>query len=214
MAITDQELLSDIQSLVAEPLDGGASFPSGMWTPSEVLHYLDENQQDIVESTALVLRRITIACTPHVLYQELPQGWIATQRLVWVRVSDNRHFVLHRSDIWELDAALGASWRQQSGIPGYYTDADVPTLTVQIAPAPSVPGTLKLTYLAVPTLFTGAGAAAEIPDEPTVGLVWGTISHMLTKDSRAKDPARAALAQQRMRMANEAVRLILQGWEA
>lgn len=210
--VTDQDVLSDIQSLLAEPVDGGATFPSGMWEPSEMRSYLNEVQQDVIRSTGCVLTRVPLACAPHVNRHALPQDWIATQRLTWVRASDSRVYVLERSDIWELDAAL-PNWRNLSGTPAYFTDGDVPSATVQIAPAASVPGTLKLLYLALPAVTTGAGVPLTIPDDMAVGLVWGTLAHALTKEGRAKDPARAAFAQQRFEMIDEAVNLLLRGWE-
>ncbi len=218
MAVTDQALLSDVQSLVAEPLDGGLTWPSEMWNAAEVLGLLDEAQQELIADTACVLKRVAIPCVPHVLRHDLPADFLLIQRLTWVRASDSRVFVLDPADIWQLDAALAAgvgNWRVAPGTPAFYTMGDVPTRTVQIAPAASVPGSLQLTYLALPTPFTGLGAVAEVPDDVTVGIVWQTLEHMLTKEvgARAHDPGRAAVAGERARMIRETVKLLLQGWE-
>jgi hypothetical protein len=216
MARTDQDILQDVQSLLAEPPTHGVFWPSGMWTAAEILSHLNAAQQDVVVATGAVVKLGGIFCTPHVLYQELPDDVIALIRVVWIRLSDNKPFTLHRSDIWELDAALGegsANWRTNPGIPTYFTDGDTPTRTVQLAPAPAVPGSLVIDYLAVPAAFSGSGTPAEVPDEATVSLVWGTIKRALTKEGRAKDPARAQRAGDMVQMAHEALKLMLRGGE-
>ncbi len=212
MAVTDQNILSDVQSLLAEPLDGGATWPSGQWTPSEVIGYLNDAQQELLSETAIVLTRATIACIPHLLHHTLPEGWIATQRAVWKRY-DGRRFILSRGDLWQLNNAY-KDWKIEPGIPKLFTDADTPTLTIQLAPAPKVPGQLDILYLAIPTSFDGSGIVATIPDEVSVGLVWDTIQHQLTQEGRAKDPARAQVAEAKVQLVIEAVKLLLEGWEA
>jgi hypothetical protein len=215
VATTDQELLSDVQSLLAEPRDGGVTWPSGMWSQLEVVSYLSDSQLDLVATTALVLKRVTVGCITHLLRHDLPEDFVELVRIVWVRASDSRRFPLHRADIWELDAALFSgisNWRVEAGIPNLFTTGDLPTRTVQIAPAATVPGNLDVLYVAVPVALTGAGAAIEVPDDSTVALVWGTVQQALTKEGRAKDPARAQVAGGLHRLAAEAVRLILRGW--
>jgi hypothetical protein len=212
MALTDQDILTEVQGLLAETENGGASYSSGMWTADEVLGYLDDRQQGVVTTTGLKLTRATLACAAGVLRHDLPADWIATQRLAWVRARDGRVFVLDRCDIWELDAAL-SGWRSALGTPQAYTDTDTPTLQVQVAPAPAEAGELRITYLALPTKPTGTGAPLTVPDEVAPGLVWGTIGRMLRKEGRAKDTARADAADQRYQLVVEAVKLLLRGWE-
>lgn len=209
----DTDIITEVQGLLAETENGGVSWSSGMWTPTEVFEYLDDKQQGLITNTAIVLKRAVLACTPYVLRQDLPQDWIATQRLSWVRMSDGRVFVLQRADPWELDAAA-PTWRGTPGIPESYSDSDTPTLQVEIAPAPNAAGTLAITYLALPAATDGSGVTLTVPDEAAPGLVWGTIGRMLRKEGRAKDIARADAADQRYQLVVEAVKVLLAGWEA
>jgi hypothetical protein len=209
MAITDQDILSDIQSLLAEPLDGGATFPSGMWTPAEALGELNNQQQLLVAQTACILKRETIACVPLTIRQALPEDLIRLHRVVWVRAYDNLHIPLEPVSRWELDAA-DPDWRRNAGTPVYYQEDDHPTLTVSIVPAPIAAGSLKITYLPQPTLFLGAGTPSDLPDDLTVALTWGTLDHLLVKESRARDVARSKVASQRYDLFTESLKLILQ----
>ncbi len=210
MSVTDQQIFDNVQSLLAESIDSGATWSSGMWTVAEMLEYLNDRQQRAIAELGAVVKRTTISCNPHLLRQELPGDWIATLRLVWVRASDSRHFVLERSDLWDLDSAK-SNWRVDPGIPEVYDDADQPTRTVMIVPAPSAAGTLKLTYLGLPTAFTGSGVASDLPDELAATLLpWGVVEDALSKEGRAKDP-RAAVAGAQAGLAAEAVKLLLLG---
>jgi hypothetical protein len=211
--VTDQNLLNEVQSLLGEPQDGGITWPSRQWTQAEMVGYANDAQQEILADTAAILLHATLPATPHLLRHALPEGWIATQRAVWKRASDGRRFVLSRGDLWELNNAI-SDWKYQPGIPKLFTDADTPSLTIQIAPAPAVPGVLDLLYLGIPTHYTGAGIASDVPDDTTVGIVWEVIQHALTQEGRGKDVVRAAAAQAKADLVRDALRLILQGWEA
>jgi hypothetical protein len=213
MALTDQQLLSEIQSLLAEPIDGGATWPCGQWPATEVVKYLNDAQQEFVAETGVVLTRpAAYACVAGQELQDIPEGTIAIQRLVWVRTSDSRRFVLSPGDLWQMSHGL-PTWRS-GGVPKLYSLADTPQLKVRLAPIPNVAGTLELTSLAIPTPFTGAGVAVSIPDEVAEGIVWQTIANQLTQEGRAKDPGRAAVAAEFSDLILDAVKLLLQGWEA
>lgn len=213
MSVLDTAIMEEVQGLLGETENLGASWSSGMWTSAEAFGYLDDRQQGLIADTGVVLKRATLACSPFVLRQAYPPDWIATQRLAWVRARDGRVFVLQRSDAWELDAA-GDTWRSVAGIPESYSDSDTPTLQVEIAPAPSEAGSLRITYLALPTTTDGSGVPLTVPEECAPGLVWGTIGRLLRKEGRAKDVSRADAADQRYQLVVEALKALLAGWEA
>lgn len=213
MSVLDTALLTELQGMLAETENAGASWSSGMWTADEVLGYLNESQQELLTGTALVLTRATIACTPHQLRHPLPARCIAVQRVAWVRAHDGRVFPLDPADTWQLDGGI-SDWRTNPGVPRCYDDSDTQSLTIQVAPAPSVNGTLRVTYLALPTDFTGGGVAAAVPDEVTPGILWRTLGRMLRKEGRAKDTIRADHCDQRFELVLEAVKILMRGWEA
>lgn len=213
--LIDQTLLSMVQSLLAEPMDGGRTWPSGMWSAEEVLDYLNDAQLDLVATTGLILKHGTVACVPHILRHDLPQDLVQIIRLAWIRGTDGRRFPLDRSDIWELDAAQFSgigNWRTEARIPGLYTTGDLPTRTVQIAPAATVPGSLEILYVSVPAPFSGLGSPPDVPNDASVALTWLTIRQALIKEGRGKDPGRAQLADGIATVATEAIKTMLKGW--
>ena len=54
MAVTDQTILSEIQRVTLEGAgDGGATWPSLMWTQAEVLGYLNQRQNRFLAAVGL-----------------------------------------------------------------------------------------------------------------------------------------------------------------
>lgn len=208
----DQTLLTDLQYALIEPPDGGANWPSGLWTRDEVLHALTERQNRLLKDTLLlttVSPLIPAAATVHRF--PLPADLIRIVAVVW-RGSDGYVRELLRVDSFEADHALPTWETTDTNPPLVYMEEETPTLQIQIAPAPSVPGNLDLLYVALAPALTGNGQAFTVPDEWTVGLKYGTLADLLSKDGRGQDLSRAQYAEARFQLQIEISRIILKGW--
>jgi hypothetical protein len=212
MSITDQQLLGEIQEAMIEPNDGGATWPSQLWTASEVLSYLNNRQNQFLRDTGLLISRAQIPTTPNVLRQPLPSDTMILQDLSW-EASNGDWSEVPRADTWEADNSLNNWPYNMIPIPQMYTDSELPTLQVQIMPAPSDAGVLWALYVAITTTLTGSGTALDIPDEFTPAVKWGTVADMLSKVGRALDRGRAALAESRYQEGVAAAIVMIEGWE-
>lgn len=212
MAITDQQILDEIQEFLIEPVNNGASWASGLWTSAEVLSYLNNRQNQFVKETGLLLTYTSIAATPNVNRQPLPTNCLFVQDLSWEN-ADNEFVEIPRSTTWEGDNGINSWPYNMVPIPLLYTDSEVPTLAVQLMPATSDNGVLWAIYAALSTTLTGAGVAFTVPDECVPAVKWGCVADMLLKLGRSLDRNRAAWAESRYREGVEAVRVILLGWE-
>ena len=76
--MTDQELLSQIQSALFEPDDAGLTFPSGLWTRDEVLAAMNERQNRFLKSTLTWVGIANLTATIGVRVYQLPQDWLTT----------------------------------------------------------------------------------------------------------------------------------------
>jgi hypothetical protein len=94
-----------------------------------------------------------------------------------------------------------------------YTESEIPTLQIQVMPAPSDAGILWALFVALSTTLTGLGVNLTVPDEFAPAVKYGTLADMLNKVGRALDRGRAAAAEQRYQEGVAAARLIIQGWE-
>jgi hypothetical protein len=226
MAVRDQAVLSEIQYAVIEPPDGGASWPSGLWTRDEVLGALNQRQDRLLRESLLLVGVATIQVSqfdgaaevdlPDAVVNgegviQLPADWLATFAVVW-RGTDGTVRDLLRTDTFEADH-YDQAWAGESGTPLFYLDHDLGNRFMRIAPYPLVDsaGTIELWYIPLGAPMNGA-EILTVPDELAPTLKYGVLADLLGKDGRARDPIRAEYCEQRFQMGIEAATLILDGF--
>ena len=207
--MTDQELLSLLQYQLVEPVDGGASWPSGLWTRDEVLAAFNARQASLLKATHMQAIRVEQAVLANATSVALPADWIATLHLVW-RTAGGVRSPLSPTDAFEVDLLL-PTWESTVGTPLVYLDGDQAALTLRLAPVPAANGTLELLYIARATEATGNGVTLSIPDEFLDPIRYGTLSDLLSKVGRAADAGRAQYAQQRYQLGTVLIELLLEG---
>ncbi len=208
--MTDQELLTELQYAMLEPPNGGASWPSGIWTRQEVLDGINSAVQELLRDSQLVVTRLELPILGGALTVALPVDWMATCLVAW-RALDGTRTPLGPVDSYESDLAL-PSWETVPATPIGYADLDTATLTLKLVPTPLANGTLELLYVARPANTMGAGAVLPVPDEFMSGVKYNTLSWMLSKAGRLMDPERAAYCDKRYQITQIAAELILGGW--
>lgn len=220
MAVRDVDFLSQIQYQMMETTgippspDGGANWPSGLWTRDEVLSYANLRQNRFLKNAFLILSQsppVPIAIGQHLV--PLPTDWIRTAGVVWMADADGKAINVSRSDAFDADHNL-LNWETQTGVkPLVYMDDDaVQTLQIQIAPAPNQTGTISFLYVKLAAEINGNGVFLTLEDEYEAPLRYGVIADMLQKDGRGRDPNRADYAEQRYALGIEAANIILKGW--
>ncbi len=207
--ILDVDLLAQVARAVIEPEDG--SFPSGLWTGDEVYQFLTYGQQAFLRATHA---QRGVALLDAVLGQAqypLPDDWIATVRVVW-RPTDGAPRELPVGDTLQADMAMPA-WAQAAGTPRLFADAEFPTRTCQVMPAPDVAGQFELTYVPRAPVLTGSGESPTLPDTLTRAVLpWAALHGMLGKVARTSDGPRAAYCRDRLALAETATALLLKGF--
>lgn len=212
MSTADQVLLGDLQYALLEPSDGGQAWPSALWTREEVLAICSQRQDRFLFDALCLVKvsaLIPIVATQHRF--DLPQDWIRTVSVVWIG-DDGTVRELPRVDSFEADHAIPTWEATDAAYPLAYADNDTPLLEGQILPAPTGTGNLSLLYIPRGTPLTGNGTLLDLPDEYLHAVKYGALADLLGKDGRGMDPARAAYCEQRVQLATETARLILEGW--
>jgi len=199
-----------IQYALVESPDGGASFPSGLWTRDEVIHAFNTRQRQLLRDTHLIVTRIEIAVGIAENPTALPVDWVATLFCDW-RTAGGVRSPLTPCDAFEVDLIV-PTWETVAGVPIVFLDGDEGTLTIRLAPIPAAAGTLELLYIALPTAANGNGVTLSIPDEFLDGVRYGTLADLLGKVGRGADPARAAYCQERFELTEAIVSILLEGW--
>lgn len=218
MALRDQDVLEWIQYAVIEPPDGGASWPSDLWTAAEVLAYANQRQGRLLEETLLLVGRAWIDATLNQFSQDLPSEWLATVTIGW-KAADGTYSTLDRVDAWELDL-LSPTWPTDGAAsrPRFYTLTEVPTLTFRIVPKTSTAGKLVHLFVPAPVVLDlvgpdGDGELLTVPDEFAPALKYGILADMLSKVGRGLDPTRAAYCRERWTQFRGLAQWLLDGWE-
>lgn len=213
MSTTTQDLLSAAQYVLLELPDGGATFPSGLWTQAEVLAALSERQNRFLKSTLLLVGTIPITgVLPGEHRFPLPQDWLTTVVVVWMS-DDGTTRALARSDTFEADHGL-LNWVNQRGLPLMYMDEESPTLQVQVAPSPDVSGSLLLIYVpSAPDLTLGVDETLTLPDAYALPVLkYDLLAQLFGKDGRGKNPEKAAYCEMRRQLGVEMVEIMKAGW--
>ncbi len=211
MSFTDQEILTQMQYVMIETPDGGATWGSGLWTAAEVVNYLNQRQDKFLKDTQLQFGLANIPAVEGTLQYDLPDDWITTLRVVWID-EDGSTRELIRSNRWEADNGI-PTWTIVEGPPIIYMDVDTPVLTIKVAPLPDVDGTIQVQYVPLAADLDGTGNIFTIPDEFVPSVKYGALADMWSKVGRAMDPQRAAYCQQRYMLGVEVANMLLHGWK-
>lgn len=209
--MTDQELGTALQYGLMEPPDGGATYPSGLWTPAEVWASANERQNRFLKNSRYQVGSATLTAVIGVHRYALPDDWLTTVSLTWIG-ADGTVSPMDRSDSFEADHGL-PTWSTTRGTPDVFMDEDSPLLTIQVAPAPIAAGTFALLYIPQGAELDGTGQLITLADEyATPVLKYGVYADLLNKDGRGKNPGKAAYAELRYQLGLDMSQILLRGW--
>jgi len=211
--MTDQDVLNELQYVVAEAPDHGASWPSGLWTTDEVIAYLNQRQQWFLRDTGVLLSFGTLSTVPQTIQHVLPTDFIRAHRVVWRTVANVRT-PLFRKENWEIDISTPTWPYILATHPVFYQATESPSLELRTSPAALDAGLLDISYVARPTTVSNSGVTLTVPDEYVPTLKYGVLADMFSKVGRANDPARAKYCEARFQQGLVEARMLLQEWPA
>jgi len=217
MPISDQQLFSAIQRKLNEPPDGGQSFFTQRWTHDELVRVAADRQDALLKATHLQIGMAQSGVIAGVLEEQagnplvgLPDDWIATVALIRFP-ADARPYLVDLGDSWQADMAdrtlVGAA-----GTPKLCFDAETPSRTLRLVPAPATPAPLLLYYVPRAAVLTGTGEYCTVPDEvATSVLQYGILADLLAKTGRGQDLPRANYCRARWQLGVEVTEILLKG---
>lgn len=216
MSVTDQTILEQIQRMSLEGSgDLGATWPSGMWTLTEVLGYLNQRQNRFLAATGLMWTVLETAITTGQSNQPNPTDWIATIFLAY-KTSAGLYRELPRLDALELDLSLPTWPGASSATPKGFYEVDGTTTTAYVVPIPTDVGSaLERYYVAMGTTLTQAGVNFSVPDEFVPTIKYGALAEMFSKVGQAFNGELAAACEARWQEGVELGALMAtEGWFA
>lgn len=210
--MTDQDLLSEVQIALLEPVvDGGQTWPSEVWSRDDVLGNLNASLWAWLRDTHAIVRRTEIAQLA-VLggVVPLPADWMATIGVVW-RSAANVRTPLGPADRFAADLAL-PTWEGTAATPIAYNEQEADTQTLQLVPTNDANGTVELLYIARPTALQGAGATIPVDAIFCSGIKYSLLGMLLRRTGRLLDAERASYCERRYDLAVLVTEILLSGW--
>jgi len=216
--VTDQQLVARAAYALLENgnFDAtGTTFVFGQFAVQEFLDNANLIQERLMKDCAPVVLRATQATTGGQARYALPQDWIHTRRMTWqAQTAGSKAKSLASTDSYQLDHGL-LDWERNVADPSVYNEgSDLPTLTVEIAKAPSQAGTLGMLYVPQPVTLDGTGVKLTVPDELESGVFYGTIGELLSSEGEGYDDERAEYCEQRYQLCAEMANALIMGAEA
>lgn len=194
MAVTDRQLLEQLQRLLIEAPDLGASWPSGLWTVAEVIGYANNRQDRFLKETLLITSWLSMPISPQQSQQDLPDGWLATRNAFLTEAGQT--LPLSPLGRREADNML-PGWETNYDRPIGYLTEEWATRQIALVPAPLTGGVLHLFAALVGMVLDGSGMPLSVPDECEPYLMYGVLADMFGKQGRAYDQPRAAYCEAR-----------------
>ena len=197
MSVTDQDQLSEIQLRVLEPDNQGASFPSNLWTPAEVLDYFNQRQNRFNKDTLMLLAQASVpAVANQVRYTDgMPEDWIATLRATYVNAAGVTT-PLEIGDAWEIDNGLPPG--RPTDRPLVLDETTPPLRSFDLAPAaPDALSRIDLLYASTLEVLDGTGMIFGVPDDFVPYVTYGVLADMFGKVGRGQNLPLAAYFESR-----------------
>lgn len=215
MPVTDQQLFSSVQRRLNEPPNGGQSFFTQRWTHDELVRTAADRQDALLKATHLQIGMATTL--PGVLEEQagnplvtLPDDWIATVALIRFPAG-GRPYLVDLADSWSADYG-DRTMVAAAGVPTLCLDAETPSRTLRLIPAPAVVAPLLLYYVPRAAVLTGTGEFCTVPDELALPVLqYGILADLLSKVGRGQDLPRAQYCRQRWQLGVEVTEILLKG---
>lgn len=201
--VTDTEVARDIQYALLEPPSGvpdGATWNgTPMFTLADLTAAIQRRRNQFLVDTGAVLRHSTQVIAPPADGRiAIADTIIDVRRAAYKAVTDTTWTTLWREDEWSIGASTAMSWAQNPGPPQLYSILAPPPITLQLAPPPSVNGTLSLvTTDSGPALNPASGVILGIPDDFAWVIKMGALADLLGADGPARDEMRSDYCEQR-----------------
>jgi hypothetical protein len=207
-AVTDRNILNEIQYHTLETPNNGASISSGIWSTAEFIDALNYRLALFVAETKIHLARNTFASTigrtRYDLGASINNRVLNIHRAAWVETSGREYGMTpvsrHSYDMLAPTHGTGLVV-SESHTPDAYVSAstEVTHSFFSIPPAPKA-GTYDIIHTELQSsALSNSGVKVKLPDMFSPYIKWGAIADLLRKDGEANDPTRAEYAEARFR---------------
>jgi hypothetical protein len=200
LTITDAALYLDIQYALLEPSVGVNPWTgvSTQFTADDLINAVSRRRDEILSVTGCTTtRRLVPAVNGRIA---LPDTVIDVRRMAYLPAIDSPS-TMWPEDTWGEQSFQSGYLQLPAGTPFTYLLSTQPPISFDTDRAPGGAGNYELlTVEAGPALSASTPTKLIVPDDWTHLIKWGALADLLSRESNAKDPTRAAYCEQRYRM--------------
>jgi hypothetical protein len=201
--ITDAQLTVQIEYLLLEPPTYPTWTGTLQFTTQDILTAIQARRDQFILETLQVLSiYLPGGPTPPASRFPISDSVLDVRRCAWRDTTSGVWSNLWRDNEFAVTAFM-PSWAASAAIPQVYSVAVAPDFQVQVMPPPAANGTLHMVVAsagpAPNALAAPPGVSLGIPDDFVWVVKFGALADLLSKDGPARDPQRAAYAEQRWR---------------
>lgn len=204
VTVTDQQLITEMEYHLLEPVAGNFPAAGTNWTGSkqftvnDFLNALQRRRDEILSvSGCTITRRLVPAVQGRI---SLPDTVLDIRRGAWLP-SSGPITPLWIGDVWEEQAYELNYLQTPPGTPSIISVSSQPPLSFDVDIQPNVVGQYELlTIEAGGALSANAATVMTIPDDWTWVLKWGALADLFSRESNGKDELRAQYCEQRYAM--------------
>lgn len=211
MSTTDKQVLEEMQYLLLEPPNQGASLTSDQWEIADWIEALNDAQDELLRTLDLLLDDVELVTTPHATRHPLPQGTIAIKEMTWRDSSAVYYRPLQPEDFFSLDNQQPDWETTPATRPRVYLQDEVPQLVVGTAPPTPKAGVLLATVTKTQANLSNTGVNFAVPDELVHCIKWRALETLLRRSGPAMDVGRADYCRQRWEEGILGARVMLEG---
>lgn len=203
VTVTDQQIITEMEYQLLEPVAGNYPTVGQVWTGSkqftvnDFLNALQRRRDEIISVSGCTITRRVVPAVPG--RTQLPDTVLDIRRGAWLPTSGSIS-PLWIDDVWAEQAYENSYLQTPPGTPQIITVSAEPPLSFDVDIQPNVPGDYELlTIEAGGALSTAASTVMIVPDDWTWVLKWGALADLFSRESNAKDELRAQYCEARYR---------------
>lgn len=207
LTVTDQYLVNLIEYHLLEPQTSltPTSGTPAVWTGSaqfslsQILDALTRRQNEALSISGCSITQASVAAAIQ-RRTTLTDSVLDIRRVAWVPIPSLGYvpMILRQSDIWQKQAFDPAWTAAAQGYPQLWMESSEPPPSFDVDVIPAVPGNYDVLSVNAGSTFNATSAQTlSLPDDWSWIAKWGALADLLSRESNAKDAARAAYCQAR-----------------
>lgn len=214
-AVTDQWVVNIVLAMLLEPPLTASWTGTGQFQFSQIVASLQNRiNRWLTDTGANVTRQIQYVGTgPTAARLFLPEAVLDVRRAAWQTVA-GKYTTLWRDDEYAMQAFRTPGSLKPADPPVVWGKFVVPPVGIEVYPPPKNPGNVETLVVTsgpqigtTPGMIFGTPAVLNIPEDFVWGMIFGTLSDLLSADGPMRDPDRAQYAESRYQESTELYRL-------